>query len=82
MLYPTTITSKWQMTLTRDVRELLDIRSPGRVFLDVDNKKKVMKVKKVPTLFDLAGTYTPKNRKKIMNAVKIREYMEKQYART
>ncbi|MCX6793862.1 MAG: AbrB/MazE/SpoVT family DNA-binding domain-containing protein [Candidatus Gottesmanbacteria bacterium] len=82
MLYPTTITSKWQMTLPKAARKLLDIKSTGRVMLDVDPKKKIMMVKKSPSFLDLAGTFTPKDREKIVNAVKIRDYMEKHYERT
>lgn len=82
MLYPTTITSKWQMTIPKGARRLLDIKAPGRIMLDVDAGKKSMQVKKTPSFLDLAGTFTPKNKKRIMDAVKTRDYMEKHYERT
>jgi len=82
MLYPTTITSKWQMTLPKGVRGMLGIRKPGKTFIRVDEKKQVIAVVQPPSIFDLAGTFTPKNKKKIMNAVKTRDYMEKHYERT
>lgn len=80
MLYPTTITSKWQMTIPKEARKLLDIKNTGRIMLDVDKKKKSMQVKKVPSFFDLAGTFIPKKNKGV-SVLKAREYMEKHYER-
>ena len=80
MQYPTTITSKWQMTLPKAARKLLDITSPGRVLLDVDSKKKIMAVKKVPSFLALAGTFIPKKHKNV-SVLKARDYMEKHYER-
>jgi AbrB family looped-hinge helix DNA binding protein len=80
MLYPTTITSKWQMTLPKAARDLLDIKSTGKVMLDVDPKKKIMMVKKSPSFLDLAGTFVPKKNKGV-SVLKAREYMEKHYER-
>lgn len=70
------------MTLPKAARSLLNITSTGKVMLDIDPKKKVMMVKKSASFLDLAGTFTPKDKKKIVNAVKIRDYMEKHYERT
>lgn len=81
MLYPTTITSKWQMTLTRDVRKLLDIKNPGRVLLDLDPRQRSIKVKAISSFVDLAGTFIPKKNKGA-SVLKAREYMEKHYERT
>lgn len=80
MLYPTTITSKWQMTIPKDARTLLDIKSTGRVMLDVDEKNKSIQVKKAPSFLDLAGTFIPKKNKGV-NVLKARAYMEKHYER-
>jgi len=44
-------------------------------------KSKKLKIRSSPSIFDLAGTFTPKDKKKIVNAVKIRDYMEKHYER-
>lgn len=82
MLYPTTITQKWQMTIPKSVRKLLDITSPGKVFVQVQKKERTIMIKQSPSIFDLAGTYTPRDKKKIINAVKIRDYMETHYERT
>lgn len=80
MLYPTTITSKWQMTLPKAARKVLDIKSTGRVMLYVDPKKKIMTVKKNPSFLDLGGTFVPKNNKGV-SVLKAREYMESHYER-
>lgn len=82
MLIPTTITSKWQMTLPKSARIFFGVTRPGKVLLDVQEQEKVMRVLQSPSILDLAGTFTPKNKKKIMNAVKTRDYMEKHYERT
>mgnify|MGYP001577017805 CR=1 FL=1 len=81
MLYPTTITSKWQMTIPKDVRELLGIRKPGKTFIRVDEKKQVIAVTQPPSIFDLAGTFKPKRHKGV-SVLKAREYMQRHYERT
>lgn len=83
MLYPTTITQKWQMTLPKTIRESLGLEKPGKVFIQtVDKKKKLLRIVSQPTLLDLAGSLPPKNKHgQKLDAVKIREYMEKHYKR-
>lgn len=78
MLYPTTITSKWQMTLPKAARNALGIGKPGKVLLSVDNKKQVMSVTPAPSIFDLAGTFVTKKK---INVVKTRDYFEHRYGR-
>ncbi|OIO16167.1 hypothetical protein AUJ29_03170 [Candidatus Kuenenbacteria bacterium CG1_02_38_13] len=74
----TTITQKWQMTLPKDIRTLLGLKNPGRVFIEADKKTKSLKIKKAESIFDLAGKFKPK---KAYNAVKLREMMENNYER-
>lgn len=83
MLYPTTITQKWQMTIPKKVRDLLGLKDPGEALLEVvDKKKKVLKLVKKPSFLDLAGTLPAKNKKgKKIDVLKTREYMEKHYQR-
>lgn len=80
MLYPTTISRKWQMTIPKEARKALDIKNPGRVFLDVDLRKKVIAVKKAPSFLELAGTFVPKKHKNV-SVLTARDYMEKYYER-
>lgn len=73
-----TITQKWQMTLPKDIRALLNLTKPGRVFIDADKRKKTIKIKPVQDIIALAGKFKPK---KVYNAVKLREIMENNYKR-
>lgn len=78
MLIPTTITSKWQMTIPLAVRLALSLDKPGKVLLEVEKKQKKIKITKPVDFYALAGSLKPK---KIINAVAIRDYMEKHYER-
>lgn len=71
---PTTITKKWQMTIPLAVRQALSLDRPGKVLLEVEKEEKKIKIKKPVDFFALAGTFRPK---KPINAVKIRDLMEK-----
>ena len=81
MIYHTTLTQKWQMTIPKHVRNVLGLTRPGRIVVAVEPKRKAFMIEQPPSIFDLAGTFTPKD-KKIINAVKIRDYMETHYERT
>ena len=78
MLIPTTITSKWQMTIPQAVRLSLGLDKPGRVLLEIERKEKKIRITKPVDFYALAGSLKPK---KIINAVAIRDYMEKHYER-
>jgi len=79
MLYPVSLTQKWQMTLPKDVRRLFDIDKPGKVLIEVSEKKNTITIKKTPSIFDLAGTFVPRRK---INAVKTRSVFESAYERT
>lgn len=83
MLQPTTITQKWQMTLPKKIRDQLGFRDPGAFLLEVvDEKRKLLKIKKKPSFMDLAGSIPAKNKKgRNIDKLDIREYMEKTYKR-
>lgn len=79
MIYQTTLTERGQITIPKPVREFLGMKPGERVFIDLEKKKKQIKIESFPTIFELAGKFKPK--KKIKDVVEIREYMEKHYKR-
>lgn len=81
MLYPTTITAKWQMTIPKQVRKTLGLKRQGRVVIAVEPIKKSFTIHQPPSILELAGTFTPKDKRKIINAVKARELLETSYER-
>lgn len=80
MVYPTTITAKWQMTIPKQVRKTLGIKRQGRVVIAVEPIKKSFTIHQPPSILDLAGKFTPK-RNKGVSVLKAREYMERHYER-
>lgn len=78
MLYPTTITDKWQMTIPDAARKLLGLNETGKVFIEVKVKENSFQIKKSPTIFQLAGTFKPTKK---ISALKTREILEKHYER-
>ena len=83
MLQSTTITQKWQMTLPKNIRELLSLKKPGSFLLEVVGKKeKLLKIKRKPDFLALAGSLPTENKKgETLDVVKIRDYIEKSYQR-
>lgn len=83
MLQATTITQKWQMTLPKKIRDSLGLESPGAFLLEVvDEKEKLIKIKKKPSFLDLAASLPVKNKKgERLDVVKIRDYIEENYIR-
>lgn len=81
MLYPTTITEKWQMTIPKQVRKTLGLTRTGRVVIAVEPKRKAFIIHQPPSILELAGTLKPK-RNRHVDVLKAREYMERHYERT
>lgn len=79
MIYQSTITKKGQITVPKDLREFLDLKTRSRVSFELEKNKKEIKIKKEPDILDLAGKFKPKRR--VVNAVKIREIMYKTYGK-
>lgn len=77
MIYSTTITKKGQITIPKEIREILKLKEGKKLEVELERKKGEIKIKPVPDILDLAGTFKPKRR--IINPVKIREMMEKMY---
>jgi AbrB family looped-hinge helix DNA binding protein len=81
MLYPTTITSKWQMTIPKQVRKILGLKRQGKVVIGVEPIKKSFTIHQPPSILELAGTFYPKKNRGV-SVLKAREYMERHYERT
>ena len=82
MVYATTITKKWQMTIPKQVRKSLGLTRTGRVVLTVEPKRKTFVIHQPPSIFDLAGTFIPKGKRRKVDVVKTRDYFERHYGRT
>ena len=76
MAYQTIITKKGQITIPKEIRELLKLKAGEKISLEVEKGKKEVRIKSGPSIFELAGKFKPK---KIVNAVKLREKMTKMY---
>lgn len=81
MVYSTTITQKWQMTIPKAVRKAIGLKHPGKAVLTVEPKRKAFRIDQPLSILDLAGAFTPKDKRKIINAVKARELLETSYER-
>lgn len=78
MVYATTITQKWQMTLPKAIRLKLGITRPGKAVVSLTKNGDVI-ISQSPSIFDLAGTIKPK---KILPATSLREIAGQPYERT
>ena len=79
MIYQSTITKKGQITIPKDLRDFLGLKTRSKISFKLEKNKKEIKIRKEPDILDLAGKFKPK--KRVINAVKIREIMYKTYAR-
>lgn len=76
MVYQTTITRKGQITIPKDIRDILRLDEGRKLEIEFEEKRREIKIKSAPDILDLAGTFKPRN---VVNAVKIRELMTKIY---
>lgn len=76
MLYQTTITQKGQITIPKEIREILKLNPSSRIILELKNKE--VKIKSAPDILEMAGKFKPKKK---FSALKLREKMEKEYGR-
>lgn len=78
MTYSTTITQKGQITIPKPIRDVLDLEEGKKLEIELDRRKKEIRIRPAPDILDLAGKF--KLKKKI-NVLKAREAMEKRYER-
>lgn len=78
MTYQTTITKKGQITIPKEIREVLKLEEGKRLDIELEKKKKRIIIKTAPDILELAGTFKPKRK---INVLKAREMMEKYYER-
>lgn len=78
MTYQTTITRKGQITIPKDIRDILRLDQGRKLEIEFERIKGEIKIKSAPDILDLAGTFKPKKK---INVLKAREAMEKNYER-
>lgn len=78
MTYSTTISKKGQITIPKEIREILELDEGKKLEVKLERKKKEIKIKPTPDILDLAGTFKPKKK---ISVLKAREAMEKEYER-
>lgn len=76
MTYQSTLTRKGQITIPKEIREILKLEEGKKLDIEFERKKKEIKIKPAPDILDLAGTFKPE---KVINAVKVRELMTRKY---
>lgn len=81
MIYTSIITQKGQILIPKKLRDAMNISPNRRVRVSqrVEGGKVVVIVESAPDIMQLAGAFKPK--RKTINPVKIREYMETHYER-
>ena len=74
----TSVTKKWQVTIPASVRQALGLKKPGKVQLEVNTKKKTIRIKPKVSFLKLAGILPPINPDgEKLKPEKIREQLEK-----
>ncbi len=76
MIYQTTITKKGQITIPKEIREILKLGEGKKLEMEFERKVKKIILKPVVDILDLAGKFKTKRK---INVVKARELMEKYY---
>ncbi len=82
--YSARLSSKGQVVLPKDLRETFQLDYGDIIDFEVIKKatrKKEIRLKKAPTVFELAGTLKPKKGTKPLKSEKMRRYIEKNYDR-
>ncbi len=76
MLYRTTITQKGQITIPKEIREVLKLKPSSRIVLELKNKE--VKIKSASDILEMADKFKPKKK---FSALKLRKKMEREYER-
>lgn len=76
MTQTVSITKKGQMTLPKEFQKALGVKTPSKVRVSLDRKRKTIKVETIPSILELGGKLkAPKGK----SALKAREHMETHY---
>lgn len=78
MTYQTTITKKGQITIPKEIRDILKLEEGKKLEVELERRKGEIKIKPAYDFLEIAKKI--KVKKKI-DPVKAREYMEKFYER-
>ncbi len=81
--YSSRVSSKGQVVLPKALRTAFQFNYGDTIDFEVIKTptKKELRVKKVPTVFELAGTFKPRKGTKPLRSEDIRKYMEENYER-
>jgi AbrB family looped-hinge helix DNA binding protein len=79
MTYQTTVTTKGQITIPKAFRDRLRLSRMSRLTVEMDAKSQKITLKPTPDFFEVIKKI--KRPKNPMDAVKAREFMEKNYER-
>ena len=78
MNYLTTITKKGQITIPKELRKKLGFKEFLKVVLELEEKEKVIKIRPVTDILDLAGDFKSKNKESVLEP---RKDLETSYKR-
>lgn len=76
MTYQTTITRKGQITIPKEIREILKLGEKERLIIEIEEKKGEIKIKPAEDFLEFAKKIKVKRK---IDPVKTREFMEKHY---
>ena len=79
MSYQTTITSKGQITIPKEIRDLFDLQRHKKLVVEVRGKKKEITIRPAHDFLQIAKDIKVKRK---LDPVKARAYMEEHYERT
>ena len=78
MTYQTTITRKGQITIPKDIRDILRLDKGKKLEIEFEEEEREIRIKPTQDILDLAGTFKLKKR---TNVLRAREKMERDYER-
>ena len=78
MSYQTTITRKGQITIPKEIRDMLDLDRYKKLSIEFGKKKKEITIKPAYDFLQIAKSIKVKKK---LDPVKAREYMETHYER-
>ena len=78
MSYQTTITSKGQITIPRDIRDIFDLKPSQKIIIDIGDDKKEIRLRPGKNFLEAARKIKVKNK---TNVLRARELLESSYER-